>query len=133
VAEDAATTPATAGRIAQTGRDEMIFRVLVAATLLFSTTNYSVAQSPNDAKLAAARAHMYCVRDNVAKFDDGKMDPNHLAEIIMPLCHSLHEASEQAIQPQEWNATSPNKAHEVEFTHTLAAVLWARDNLRHSQ
>jgi hypothetical protein len=85
----------------------------------------------DDNKANAARAEMYCVRDHVASLDDGKMDPKRLAEIIVPICHSLHEASEQEIQPQEWNATPADRRHEEEFMHTWAAVLWSRNSLNH--
>ncbi len=96
----------------------------------------TLSQSPavaEDSKTASARAAMDYVRDHVAALDDGKMDPHRLAELIMPLCHGLHEASAQAIQPEQWNATSVDKRHELEFVHTLAAVYWSLESLAHGR
>ncbi len=107
-------------------------RPITAAFTLAVAIYHGVAVA-DDNKVNAARAAMYCVRDHVASLDDGTMDPKRLAEMIVPICHNLHEASEQAIQPQEWNASSADNRHDMALMHTLAAVLWARKTLSHGK
>jgi hypothetical protein len=94
--------------------------------------NTGIAYADTD-KAEAARKDMYCVRDYVAKFDDGTKDPKKLAETIVPLCHDLHEKSEQAVSPEQWAATPADKQRDVEFMHTWAAVLWSQQNLKGRQ
>jgi hypothetical protein len=104
-------------------------RNTTAAATIVLTLSHGVAIA-DDNRTDAVRAHMSCVRDHVATLDDGKIDPKRLAEMIVPVCHSLHEASEQAVAPQVWSATPADKQHEVEFMHTWAAVLWSRESLK---
>jgi hypothetical protein len=82
-----------------------------------------LAQSDADS-YAAVRAHMYCVRDYVFKLDDHRISPQELSKKIQPLCHGLHEV---AMKNQDgWSVTSEKNRNDLEFMHTLGAVLWAR-------
>jgi hypothetical protein len=49
-----------------------------------------LAQAAPD-NVAAVRAHMYCVRDNVVRLDSRRVSAKQLAKIIQPICHELHE------------------------------------------
>jgi hypothetical protein len=89
--------------------------------------------SADDFKTVAVRADMNCVLNNVVSLDDGKMDPKHLAEMIVPICHAFHEAAELAVQPEDWKATPADKARDMEFMHTWANVLWAREIIKQGQ
>ncbi len=73
---------------------------------------------------AAVQAHIDCVREQVIKFDNSRTDPAKLAKLIQPLCHAEHDA---AMHSQEgWSLKPEKNRQEVEFMHTLAAVLLVR-------
>jgi hypothetical protein len=71
----------------------------------------------------AVQAHLACVSNNVAKLDDGKMAPDDLAKMIVPLCHDEHTAAMKA-------TNGDPDAQQVEFSHTMAAVMLARARLK---
>ncbi len=77
---------------------------------------------------AAVRAHLECVHDQVAKLDDGRMDPQRLAKTILPLCHAEHEAAVQATGGSP--ARFDKDRQELELMHTWAAVLLARQRIQ---
>jgi hypothetical protein len=76
--------------------------------------------------LTAVREHMLCVAKNAAKMDDGRKSAEEIAKVILTLCHSEHEAAMLASMPDRWSETPPDKAQEMELTHTIAAVEWYR-------
>ena len=82
------------------------------------------ALSPAMAQNVAVRARMECVGRNIAKVDDGHMDPRHLALAIRPMCHAQHESAMQATMLDAWRKTPRTQANELEIDHTLAAVLY---------
>jgi hypothetical protein len=63
---------------------------------------------------------------NAARIDDKQMDVRRLTKLIVPLCRNAHEKAMRASSPQAWQATSKERARELEFEHTRAAVLFYR-------
>ena len=70
--------------------------------------------------------HVACVFTNAIKLDDGKMEPQALAKLVQPICHEKHVAAEAAV------GVSAEQAQNVEYDHTLAAVMLYRSRVRSS-
>jgi len=97
-------------------------KLAIATTFLLFLTTAANAVDPD----AAVKAHLQCVADKVAKFDDGKSSNSELAGRVIPLCHSLHVAAMQA------TGGDPNNS-DLEQAHTAAAVEMARIHSGHRQ
>jgi len=103
------------------------FNLALIAAVAFAGSPVAIAA---DAQ-TAVRDHMLCVAKNAAKMDDGRKSAEEIAKMILPLCHSEHEAAMLASMPERWSETPPDKAQEVELTHTVAAVEWYRGGAGH--
>ncbi len=90
---------------------------ILGSILILSGT--VAALGANTSQTEAVRAHMECVVKNVAQLDDGKMAPEVLAGMIVPLCHAAHAAAMKA-------TNGSVDAQQLELDHTIAAVLLAR-------
>ncbi len=77
------------------------------------------AHAQNDAQ-SLVMEHMACVFANAGRIDDLQMDPKELATKVQPLCHNAHVAAEAAV------GVSADQAQNIEYDHTLAAVLLFR-------
>jgi len=96
-------------------------KLAIATTFILFLTTAANAVNPD----AALKAHIQCVTDKVAKFDDGKIRNTELAGRVIPLCHSLHVAAAAT-------GGDPNNS-DLEQAHTTAAVEMAGTHSGHRQ
>jgi len=99
-------------------------RLMLLTAVALLTAAAAVASESGD---AAVRVHMECVCRNLASVDDGRSEAAPVAEKVIPICRTEHEAAMLASAGEKWKATSPQSARQLEFTHTLAAVHFCRD------
>jgi hypothetical protein len=55
------------------------------AILLLSGTCGALGEAPDN-----YFTHLQCIETNIGKFDDGKIAPEEIAKLIVPLCHDVY-------------------------------------------